>query len=88
MDATAFIYELKKTKGKDKTYLIREVFGYKDVSNHGKYAYERSGKLTPFIEEKWGRAVIITKRSNAATVSNILKRSQIPHKARKIKILD
>lgn len=88
MDATAFIYELKEAKGKSKTYLIRKVFGYRDLSNHGSYAYERPGKLTQYIEEKWGKSVIVTKRSNAATVSNILKRSKIPHKARKIKILD
>ena len=88
MDATAFIYELKEVKGKNKTYLIRKVFGYKDLSNHGNYAYERPGKLTQYIKEKWGKSVIITKRSNSTTVSNILKRSKIPHKTRNIKIID
>ena len=88
MDATAFIYELKEVKGKNKTYLIRKVFGYKDLSNHGNYAYERQGKLTPHIKEKWGKSVIITKRSSSTTVSNILKRNKIPHKTRNIKILD
>lgn len=88
MNATAFIYELKEVKGKNKTYLIRKIFGYKDLSNHGNYAYERPGKLTPYIEEKWGKSVIITKRSNATTVSGILKKIKIPHKTRKIKILD
>lgn len=88
MDATAFIYELREVKGKNKTYLIRKVFGYKDLSNHGNYAYERQGKLTRYIKEKWGRSVIITKRGNSTTVSNILKRNKIPHKARNIKIID
>lgn len=88
MDATAFIYELKEVKGKNKTYLIRKVFGYKDLSNHGNYTYERPGKLTPYIKEKWGKSVIITKKSNTTTVSNILKKNKIQHKTRKIKIID
>ena len=88
MDATAFIYELKEVKGKNKTYLIRKVFGYKDLSNHGSYAYERPGKLTQYVQEKWGKSVIITKRGDTTTVSNILKKNKIPHRVRKIKILD
>ena len=87
MDATAFIYELKEVNGKNKTYLIRKVFGYKDTSNHGKYSYERQGKLTPHIKEKWGRSVIITKRSNELKVSRILKQSKIPYRTRKIRII-
>lgn len=88
MDATAFIYELKEVKGKNKTYLIRKVFGYKDLSNHGNYAYERPGKLTRYIEEKWGRSVIIAKRSSASVVSQVLRKNKIPHKVRNIKLLD
>lgn len=88
MDATAFIYELKEVKGKNKTYLIREIFGYKDVSNHGRYAYERPGKLTPYTREKWGRSVIITKRSDTFAVSKVLKRNKVPYRTRKIKIID
>lgn len=88
MNATAFIYNLKRRKGKSKTYLIRRIFGYKDVSNHGKYAYKREGKLTPYIYEKWGRSVILIKEIDAATVSRILMKNKIPHTTRKIKLLD
>ena len=88
MDATAFIYELKEAKGKAKTYLIRKILGYTDVSNHGNYSYERHGKLTPYIKEKWGRSVIIVKRSDLSKVSSIFRKNKIPYKARNIKILD
>lgn len=88
MDATAFIYELKETKGKNKTYLIRKIFGYTDKSNHGTYTYERAGKLTPYTQEKWGKSVIITKREHAPTVSKILKKNKIPHRTKNIKITD
>ena len=88
MDATAFIYELKGIKGKEKTYLIRQVFGYKDISNHRRYTYERDGALTPYIQEKWGKSVIITKRSDVLAVKKILTKNNIPHKTRKIKIID
>ncbi len=88
MDATAFIYELKEAKGKSKTYLIRKIFFFFFFSNHGNYTYERPGKLTPLIKEKWGKSVIITKRSDAATVSTVLKKNKILHRTKNIKIVD
>ena len=88
MDATAIIYDLKQTKGKPKTYLIRKVFGYKDKSNHGKYNYQRPGDLTPYIYEKWGRSVIITKSKDTTHAKSILKKTRIPYQTRNIKILD
>ena len=88
MKATAFIYELKNTKGKSKTYLIRKIFGYKDVSNHGKYRYERKGSLTPYIAEKWGRSVIITRRAHSPSVEAVLAKNKIPYKKRKIELID
>ena len=88
MDATAFIYELKEIKGKAKTYLIRKLFGYKDKSNHGKYSYERPGKLTPYTKEKWGKSVIIVKREDGPIVSKLLTKNKIGHRTRSIKIMD
>lgn len=88
MDAVAIIYDLKQTKGKPKTYLIRRIFGYTDKSNHGKYSYQRQGTITPYIQEKWGRSVIITKREDLTATERILNKNKIPHKTRKIKILD
>lgn len=88
MQATAFIYELKKTKGKSKTYLIRNIFGYTDISNHGKYTYQRTGKITPYINEKWGKSVIITKRTDKKKVTKILTQQKIKHKTRDIELND
>ena len=88
MDATAIIYDLKEIKGKDKTYLIRKIFGYKDKSNHGKYSYERSGIITSHIKEKWGQSVIIVKRRSSSIITKILKQNNISYKTRNIKIMD
>ena len=88
MDSTAIIYDLQKVKGKNKTYLIRELFGYKDKSNHGKYSYDRPGILTPYIQEKWGRSVIIAKRKDKQAATELLKKNKIPHKTKNIKIID
>jgi len=87
MDATAIIYDLQKTKGKNKTYLIRKIFGYKDKSNHGKYSYERAGILTPYIYEKWGKGVIILKKKDKQATQKILRKNKIPYKTKNIKIL-
>ncbi|MFQ5621407.1 MAG: hypothetical protein ACE5FT_06205 [Candidatus Nanoarchaeia archaeon] len=86
MNATAIIYDLKSIKGKNKTYLIRELFGYTDQSNHGKYTYHRPGTITPYIKEKWGQSVIITKRKDKQAATNILKKKNIPYKTKNIKI--
>ncbi len=79
MDATAFVYDLTAVKGKSKTYLIRAVFGYKDFSHNGKYSYERSGELTPYIHDKWGKSVIIAKREHVHIVSRIFKDHKIAY---------
>ncbi len=84
MDATAFVYDLSAVKGKKKTYLIRKVFGYSDSSNNGKYSYQREGILTPYTKEKWGKSVIISKRSDSAEVGRILKANKIPYKTKEI----
>jgi hypothetical protein len=88
MEAIAFIYNLEEKKGKDKTYLIRKIFGYKDTSNHGKYKYKREGTLTPHIIEKWGKSVIITKKTQKTKVQHILKNNNISFTTRKLKLIN
>ncbi len=85
MDATAVIYSIENTKGKEKTYLIRKVFGYKDFSNNGRYKYERPGILTPHILQKWGKSVIIIKRHSEKIVDTILEQHKIKNK--KVRII-
>ena len=86
MKATAIIYDLKNFKGKEKTYLIREVYGYQDTSNHGKYKYHRQGKLTPYIKEKWGKNVIIINKKNLTKTKKILDTHNIPYQTRNIEL--
>jgi len=84
---TVIIYNLKNTKGINKTYLIRKIFGYIDRSNHNRYAYKRPGILTKYIQEKWGRSVIVIKNKDKQKAENILKKYHIPYQTKNIKIL-
>ena len=86
MKATAIIYDLKNFKGKEKTYLIRKVYGYQDTSNHSKYKYQRKGELTPYIKEKWGKNVIIINKKNLTKTKKILDTHKIPFQTRDIEL--
>lgn len=86
MKAVAIIYNLKNFKGKEKTYLIRKIYGYQDTSNHSRYKYQRKGKLTPYIKEKWGKNVIIINKKNLAKTKKILNTHKIPFQTRDIEL--
>lgn len=86
MKAIAIIYDLKNFTGKEKTYLIRKVYGYQDTSNHGRYKYSREGKLTPYIKEKWGKNVIIINKKDLAKTKKILDLHKIPYQTRNIEL--
>lgn len=86
MKAVAIIYDLKNFKGKEKTYLIRKIYGYQDTSNHSRYKYQRKGKLTPYIKEKWGKNVIIINKKNLAKTKKILNTHKIPFQTRDIEL--
>ena len=77
MKATAIIYDMSRIKGREKTYLIRELFGYKDTSNRGQYRYERPGMLTPYIYQKWGKSVIVVMKHKEGIVKKVLEKHDI-----------
>ena len=86
MDATAVIYEFEKQERKDKEKKRRQVFGYKDGSNKGRYTYKRKGILTPLIIEKWGKSVIIINRKNERKATIVLNKNHIKHRKIRIKL--
>ena len=86
MKTTALEYDLSRFKEKQKTYLIRDLFGYTDYSNHGKYQYERPGKLSKYILQKWGKCVIITK--DPKPIEHAFKKQRIPYKSKHITLFE
>ena len=51
-------YSLKADSAK-RTKLHRELYGFKDSSNHGKYSYQRSGLLNTTHSKRITDAVIL-----------------------------
>ena len=45
-------YSIKHLKPVEKTMLQRELYGYKDISNNGKYMYKRQGLLNKSNHKK------------------------------------
>ena len=55
-------------------FLIWQVFGYKDRSNHGKYIYWRNGLLSKMALKRLARGVILTDVINDGEVLRALKK--------------
>lgn len=68
------LYDLKNKKPKEKTDITRKLFGFKDESNNGNYAYERKGLLKNIKHEKWNKAAILINSEDEAKVSRILRK--------------
>ena len=51
---------------------FRELYGYKDYSNNGKYTYNRSGLLDDISHVKLVRGVIIAKRKDLSTIEDFM----------------
>lgn len=67
-------YELPKTQATARTKLHRELYGYKDVSNHGKYTYQREGFLTQGNGKRIMDAVLLVTEQHTRKLINLLKK--------------
>ena len=67
-------YELPKTKPTARTKLHRELYGYKDVSNHGKYAYQREGVLSAVNGKRVMDAVLLVTQPHTRKIITILQK--------------
>jgi len=76
---TIICYSLGSIEPKKRTKFNRELYGYEDKSNHGRYNYKRKGILTKIPHEKPLEAIIICK-----TPENIIKHLK-KYKAKYIK---
>lgn len=68
-----FVYEFEGRTASEVGKNNRQLFGYKDKSNHGKYAYWRNGLLSRMALKRLARGVILTDSVNDGEVLRALK---------------
>jgi hypothetical protein len=69
-----FVYEFEGRTPNQVGKINRELFGYKDRSNHGKYVYWRDGHLSKMVLKRLARGVILTDKVNDLEVLDALKK--------------
>ena len=69
-----FVYEFKGRTASEVGKINRQLFGYKDRSNHGKYVYWRNGLLSKIALKRLARGVILTDSVNDSEVLSALKK--------------
>lgn len=57
-----------------RTNLHRELYGFKDVSNYGRYKYERKGLIHTLSCKKITDALILTDQKKSAELIKLLKK--------------
>ena len=75
------IYWFDEISPKDRTKFNRELYGYTDTSNFGKYNYKREGLLKDFKKITKGVVLLEKKQSK---LSSFLKNSKAKYKVFKI----
>ena len=74
MNAKLICYALEKTSPSQRTMLHKELYGYKDLSNHGKYTYKRQGLLTRLKGKRITNAVMLIKNKQAQKIIDLLEK--------------
>jgi hypothetical protein len=73
MRAKLICYKLKANPSQ-RTLLHRELYGYKDVSNHGKYKYQRHGLLKRIKGKRVTDGVLLVAEEQAKKLITLLKK--------------
>lgn len=74
MKGKLICYTLGKTSSTVRTKFKRELLGYKDHSNMGKYNYKRKGLLSKIPNYRPIRSVIIIKEKDKTKILSLLKK--------------
>lgn len=74
MDAKLVCYKLGNISPIQRTNLHRELYGYTDNSNHGKYQYRRKGLLEGIRHKKVLDCVIVINNENSKELVKILRK--------------
>jgi len=68
MNTKLICYALENTSPAKRTMLHKKLYGYKDFSNHGKYAYQRNGIVQQTKSKRITDAVILVSNQHAAKI--------------------
>jgi len=63
---------------------FRELYGYRDYSNNGKYTYHRKGLLDGIPHVKLVRGVIIMNNKDLNTITNFMERFKVEYHVRTV----
>lgn len=74
MRANLICYSLGKANPVTRTKLQRELHGYKDISNNGKYIYQRKGLVQTTKSKKILDSIILTDKNNVDAFVKLLKK--------------
>lgn len=74
MRANLICYSLGKANPVTRTKLQRELYGYKDISNNGKYIYQRKGLVQTTKSKKILDSIIMTSQNNVDVFVKLLKK--------------
>ncbi len=77
MGKSIVLYDLNDRTAVQKTRIIRELFGYKDLSCNGRYEYKREGLLAGIRYERKTKTAIIVSEKDGHKVVEILKKMGI-----------
>lgn len=74
LNKVMFVYEFEGRSANQVGKINRQLFGYKDKSNHGRYVYWRDGLLSKMSLKRIARGVILTDSINDSDVLIALKK--------------
>lgn len=74
LNKVMFVYEFEGRTASQVGRINRQLFGYMDKSNHGKYTYWRNGLLSRMALKRLARGVILTDTANDREVLDALKK--------------
>jgi len=63
---------------------FRELYGYRDRSNNGKYTYHRKGLLDYIPHVKLVRGVIITTHDNFSKITELMEKFKVEYYVRTV----
>jgi hypothetical protein len=64
---------LENLSGKEQSKMTRELFGYQDKSNYGKYSYTRKGLLSDLPYYSPMRSVLVVRKQDGGRIIEYLK---------------
>ncbi len=72
-----FTFDVKERRNAEKVEFYRELYGYKNYSNFGKYIYLKDGVLSGMKHLKPTKSAIIVSVKNAKELRNFFKKHKV-----------